>query len=110
MIQAKNYIIFSKRNQVKFNSRLYAQAQKDQAIILRVRVLNKAPWNKGFKGKGICKAWNKGKRVNKLSDHHKKLLSLAYKGRILVNDGKKTISVYPNQIPLGYIRGRLPNK
>jgi len=88
-----------------------------------VRVLNKAPWNKGFKGKGICKAWNKGfkgkgickawnkgKRVNKLSDHHKKLLSLAYKGRILVNDGKKTISVYPNQIPLGYIRGRLPNK
>lgn len=48
--------------------------------------------------------WNKGKKT---CEEVKRKMSEAMKGRICVNNGEKNKFVFPNQIPEGYIIGKI---
>lgn len=99
MIQARNYIMFSSKLNIKFTAKQYQQAKETQGKLLQYRIKN-----------GIIPAWNKGKKLKPLTLEQRKLRSIKNTGKICVNNGIETIRVDPNKIPIGYVKGRLPNK
>ena len=106
MVQAKNCILFSTQDKIKFTSKQYQQAKIDQSKILSQRRKSgrTQTWNKGKK---VGYTWNKGKKVGYTWN---KGLKGQGAGVICVNNGIKTIRVLPNEIPIGYVKGRLPCK
>lgn len=66
---------------------------------------------KGKRSEETCKRISlskKGKHIKQppLKDDQKKLLSNMYTGKIIVNNGVKSIWADPDNIPEGFVRGR----